>query len=74
MLMGEVVVVNTVVKGLFIFGGTAVSSNYVIDEVTGVSPLKEYGKNYFYGEDSFLDCFRDIYDKIKDNNSDRFRD
>jgi len=57
-------------KAVMLICGATVSSNYVISEITEVSPFKEYGKDYIYGDKTFLETTKSIYNKIKDGPKD----
>ena len=74
LLMGEVVATRTFVKSFVFATGSAVTSNYTIDEFTNVSIFREYGKNYIYGDKSFLETIKIVYGQITNNNGDRFDD
>lgn len=53
------------VKTAMVVCGATVSSNYVISEITEVSPFKEYGKDYIYGDKTFIETTKSIHRKIK---------
>ena len=74
MILGEASLGRSVFKSIFYICGGAVTTNFVIDEVTDVSVLREYGKNYVYGDNSFKETTIGIFNKITNSNSDRFND
>ena len=73
-ITGELIAGKALFKGFAYFCGGMVSTNYVVDEVTGVSIFREYGKNYVYGDQTFTEATKSVYSKLFKENNDRFID
>lgn len=52
-------------KSAFLFGSSLGSSNYIVAELTDVSPLREIGKNCIYGDKSLSETGKIIVRKIR---------
>lgn len=74
LMMGEIIVGRTALKGVTYFCGGTVSANYVVSEITGVSVFREFGKHYVYGDEDFKGTADKIYEKFTTDDPDRFKD